>query len=68
MENPFKKVINSEKLPDIIRDKVMDDINVVKLALDVTDLLTIKYPVHTSTSRTAVIIIMLSDSFLYYQY
>lgn len=44
MENPFKKVINSEKLPDIIRDKVMDDINVVKLALDVTDLLTIKYP------------------------
>ena len=44
MENPFKKVIHSEKLPDIIRDKVMDDINVVKLALDVTDLLTIKYP------------------------
>ncbi|WP_223033540.1 hypothetical protein [Hanstruepera marina] len=44
MENPFKKVINSEKLPDIIKDKVMDDINVIKLALDVTDLLTIKYP------------------------
>ncbi|WP_104735947.1 hypothetical protein [Hanstruepera ponticola] len=44
MENPFKKVINSEKLPDIIKEKVMDDINVVKLALDVTDLLTIKYP------------------------
>lgn len=44
MENPFKKVIYSEKLPDIIKEKVMDDINVVKLALDVTDLLTIKYP------------------------
>lgn len=44
MENPFKKVIHSEKLPDIIKNKVMDDIDVVKLALDVTDLLTIKYP------------------------
>ncbi len=44
MENPFKKVIHSEKLPDIIKNKVMDDINVVKLALDVTDLLAIKYP------------------------
>ncbi|PNQ72306.1 hypothetical protein C1T31_12200 [Hanstruepera neustonica] len=44
MENPFKKVIHSEKLPDIIKNRVMDDINVIKLALDVTDLLTIKYP------------------------
>lgn len=44
MENPFKRIINSEKLPDIIKNKVLDDINIIKLALDVTDLLAIKYP------------------------
>jgi len=44
MENPFKRNINSDKLPDIIKNKVLDDINVIKLALDVTDLLAIKYP------------------------
>jgi hypothetical protein len=44
MENPFKQVIQSEKLPEIIKDKVMDDINFVKLALDITDLITVKYP------------------------
>lgn len=49
MKNPFKQVVNSEKLPDIIKDKVMDDINLVKLALDITDLLTVKYPETIST-------------------
>ena len=44
MENPFKKVINNEKLPDLIKKKVLDDINVIKLALDVADLLVIKFP------------------------
>jgi len=49
MKNPFKQVVNSEKLPDIIKDKVMDDINLVKLALDITDLVTVKYPETIST-------------------
>ncbi|MCB4797395.1 hypothetical protein [Neotamlana laminarinivorans] len=44
MENPFKKVIHNEKLPDIIKERVMNDIDIVKLALDFTDLMVIKYP------------------------
>ncbi|MFB9052267.1 hypothetical protein ACFFVB_04175 [Formosa undariae] len=44
MGNPFKKVINNEKLPDLIKKKVLDDINVIKLALDVADLIVIKFP------------------------
>lgn len=44
MENPFKKVIHNEKLPTAIRAKVMDDIDIIKLTLDVTDLFAIKYP------------------------
>ncbi|KJD36265.1 hypothetical protein PW52_06640 [Tamlana sedimentorum] len=44
MENPFKKVIHNEKLPDIIKERVMNDIDFVKLALDFTDLMVIKYP------------------------
>ncbi|HXK00200.1 MAG TPA: hypothetical protein VNJ50_15205 [Gelidibacter sp.] len=44
MENPFKKIITNEKLPDKIRARVIDDINMIKLALDITDLLVVKYP------------------------
>ncbi|MFV0573578.1 MAG: hypothetical protein ACK5M1_14310 [Xanthomarina gelatinilytica] len=44
MENPFKKVIHNEKLPEIIRTKVIDDINMIKLTLDVADLFVVKFP------------------------
>jgi len=44
MENPFKKIITNEKLPDKIRARVIDDINMIKLALDMADLLVVKYP------------------------
>lgn len=44
MGNPFKSIITNEKLPDIIKARVLDDINMIKLALDITDLLVVKYP------------------------
>ncbi|MGY0392284.1 hypothetical protein ACW5R3_07005 [Bizionia sp. KMM 8389] len=44
MDNPFKKIVHNEELPTIIKKKVMADIDVIKLALDVTGLITIKYP------------------------
>ncbi|MBP93703.1 MAG: hypothetical protein CMC55_06255 [Flavobacteriaceae bacterium] len=44
MENPFKKIVHNEQLPEIIKQKVLADIDVIKLALDVTGLITIKYP------------------------
>ncbi|MDG3580954.1 hypothetical protein [Galbibacter pacificus] len=44
MDNPFKKIIQNEKLPDSIKEKVMEDVNMIKLTLDVADLFMIKYP------------------------
>ncbi|EIJ39618.1 hypothetical protein [Galbibacter orientalis] len=44
MDNPFKTIINNEKLPEAVRKKVMKDIDLIKLSLDVADLFVIKYP------------------------
>jgi len=44
MENPFKKIINDEKLPEVIKQKVMDDVALIKLSFDLADLFAIKYP------------------------
>ncbi|WP_335964655.1 hypothetical protein [Galbibacter sp. PAP.153] len=44
MDNPFKKIIQNEKLPDSIKEKIMEDIDMIKLTLDVADLFMIKYP------------------------
>lgn len=44
MENPFKQIIEHQQVPDILRKKVMDDIRLIKLSLDMADLVAIKYP------------------------
>jgi len=44
MENPFKTIIENEKLPEKLKQKVMDDIALVKLTLDLADLVAVKYP------------------------
>ncbi len=44
MENPFKKILYDEKLPDIIKDRVTDNIALIKLSLEVAELFTIKLP------------------------
>jgi len=44
MENPFKNIIDNHQVPEMLRDKVMDDIRLIKLSLDLADLVAIKYP------------------------
>lgn len=44
MENPFKKIISNEKLPSLIRERVLSDVASIKLILDIADLTMIKYP------------------------
>ncbi len=44
MDNPFKNILMNEKVPDILRDKVVNDIDVIKLSLEIADLFTVKYP------------------------
>ncbi|PCE64815.1 hypothetical protein [Sediminicola luteus] len=43
MENPFEQVIQNEKLPEVLKEKVMKDVALVKLTLDLADLLMVKY-------------------------
>ncbi len=44
MKNPFKKILQNEELPDSIKKKVFDDVEVVKLSLEFADLFAVKYP------------------------
>lgn len=44
MENPFKKIVENEQAPEILREKVMQDVRLIKLSLDVADLFTVKSP------------------------
>lgn len=44
IENPFKKLLDSEKLPEVIKQRVMDDVAILKLSLDMADLFAVKYP------------------------
>lgn len=44
MENPFKKILHQEKLPEKLKGKIMSDISFIKLTIDIADLLVVKYP------------------------
>ncbi len=44
MENPFKTIIASEKLPEALKEKVLNDVAAIKLILDIADLTMVKYP------------------------
>tara|TARA_R110000744_G_scaffold258797_1_gene374101 strand:+ start:221 stop:391 length:171 start_codon:yes stop_codon:yes gene_type:complete len=44
MENPFEHILYNDALPEIIKTRVMDDINLIKLGLDLANLFVIKNP------------------------
>ncbi len=44
MENPFKTIVFNEKLPVMLKEKVMGNVATIKLILDIADLTMIKYP------------------------
>ena len=44
MENPFKKILHNEEVPKVLRDKVINDISLIKLSIDIADLFAVKYP------------------------
>ena len=44
MENPFKKILHQEELPEILKKKVLNDVAMIKLTIDVADLFVVKYP------------------------
>lgn len=44
MENPFKKLLHNEEVPEVLREKVINDISLIKLSIDLADLFVVKYP------------------------
>ena len=44
MENPFKKILEHQEVPKILKQKVLNDVGMIKLTLDVADLFVVKYP------------------------
>ncbi|TDS65251.1 hypothetical protein C8P70_10232 [Myroides indicus] len=44
MDNPFKKILADEKLPEYLKGRVIDNLNFIKLSLDVSELYTVKVP------------------------
>lgn len=44
MNNPFKRIIHHHSVPGILKKKVLSDIGMIKLTLDVADLFLVKYP------------------------
>lgn len=44
MQNPFKKIVENQQVPEMLRERVMGDIRMIKLSLDLADLVAVKYP------------------------
>ncbi len=44
MENPFKEILSNKELPEVLKQKVLDDVAVIKLTIDMADLFMVKLP------------------------
>ena len=44
MSNPFKKILHHYEVPKVLKQKVLNDINIIKLSIEVADLFLVKYP------------------------
>lgn len=44
MENPFKKILDYKEVPEVLKNKVLNDVDMIKLTLDIADLFVVKYP------------------------
>jgi len=44
MQNPFKNIVENQQVPEMLRERVMGDIRMIKLSMDLADLVAIKYP------------------------
>ncbi|CAL2088048.1 conserved hypothetical protein [Tenacibaculum sp. 190524A05c] len=44
MDNPFKKILTNQELPEVLKKKVLNDVAMIKLSIDMADLFVVKYP------------------------
>jgi len=44
IENPFKKIIQEIELPEAMKDKVINNVNLIKLSLELSELFLVSIP------------------------
>ena len=44
MKNSFKKILTTHEVPKVLKNKILDDINMIRRTLDISDVFLIKYP------------------------
>ena len=44
MKNPFKKILTNHEVPRVLKNKIFDDISMIRHTFEITDLFLIKYP------------------------
>ncbi len=44
MSNPFKRMQTTQEVSSILKNKILDDIKMIKYSLDISDLFLMKYP------------------------
>lgn len=44
MQNPFKKILDHQEVPKMLKGRVLNDVDKIKLTLDIADLFVVKYP------------------------
>ena len=44
MNNPFKKILINQEVPNTLKSKVLDDIGMIKLTYDKADFFLLKFP------------------------
>lgn len=44
MANPFKELLSQEEVPSMLKQRVLNDVSMIKLSMDMADLFMVKYP------------------------
>lgn len=44
MDNPFKKLLRAEEVPEVLKEKIINDVSLIKLSIEFADLFAVKYP------------------------
>jgi hypothetical protein len=44
MSNPFKEILQHHEVPQVLKRRVMNDVNMIKLTMDIAGLFLVKYP------------------------
>ncbi len=44
MKNSFKKILTNHEVPKVLKNKILDDIGMIRLTFDIADIFLLKYP------------------------